>query len=194
MISPGGRKWRQIGPQIRMAKQDGKLADYARRLSRDLSAALPSALLKSDVAAVHRVRVTTRRLGSVLGLVKRPAKKRRRDRLEENLRELRKRLGRIRDLDVMIAKLEQYESRFPRAVHWMREQFQEQHGKARDRLGRRKGLASLAKSVQKEMGDATAAVESNLGPALGRTICRHFEEFSKSADSLTGDKAATRRK
>ncbi|HEV8291114.1 MAG TPA: CHAD domain-containing protein [Tepidisphaeraceae bacterium] len=164
-----------------MAKQANPLTGYVSQLSRHLSRSLRQSSEDSGAAPVHQARVATRRLGSVVDLVQPWLRKSRHRKIQERLRELRRRLAGIRDLDVMLGRLKQYRGEHAGAVRWLEEQLQEQRSKARKKLTRFRRTdqwrgAELAKALGKS--------RSRIGPALSKTIRRNFNHFSKSADAL----------
>src|SRR6476646_9438316 len=107
--SPG---WRQSGHVElilegfvgKNAVPSSSLAAYVENLFRDLARRLPTAFIKSQPEAIHKVRVTTRRIHAVIGLLHSHLKSKDVRALEGTLRKLRRRLGRIRDTDVMIGR------------------------------------------------------------------------------------------
>jgi CHAD domain-containing protein len=174
--------------QMKAAKSQppaqASLSGYVDGLFRNLSQLLPVALEKSNPKAIHRVRVTTRRLSSVVDLLHPRLKAGERRAVEQDLKKLRRRLGRIRDIDVMLGQLRRYRKQYPEAVGWLAKRLEEQRNKARARL-RRKRLAGIARrSSQNGMGKAVAAAEKMALPVLGRVVRRQFSDFCKRADEL----------
>jgi CHAD domain-containing protein len=78
---------------------------YVERLAEELHVHVPKALSHWDEQAVHQARVATRRLGAALALVKPKVGKKKRKALAQVLRRLRRRLGPLRDADVMLGHL-----------------------------------------------------------------------------------------
>lgn len=81
------------------------LLDYLDELTKHLAGQLSAALLAGEVEAVHQSRVATRRLTAALRLIDPLITGGRRKRLEKALKKMRRRLGNLRDLDVMMDHL-----------------------------------------------------------------------------------------
>src|SRR2546426_7490286 len=86
---------------------EAPLLAHLDRLMEELHAHVPKALHDWDEEAIHRARVATRRLSAALDLVKPAVGKKRRKALERVLRNLRRRLGPLRDTDVMLGHLQE---------------------------------------------------------------------------------------
>jgi CHAD domain-containing protein len=175
-----------------MAKQnENPLAVYVSGLSRDLSKLLPRALTKAEPDAIHRVRVTTRRLGSVLRLLSPRNRRKKRSPAEEKLRRLRRRLGKVRDLDVMLARLQAFEKQHPAAARWLISIIREKRAKSAERLGGRESLAGVA-SHDGELASAAARAQAQAIPGFARTIREQLDEFCERANSLSLQPGARR--
>ena len=173
---------------LAMAKQENSLAGYISRLGRQLSAALPRARQVKGERAVHQARVTTRRLGSAIDLVQPWLKKSTHKKMQQSLRQLRRNLGRLRDTDVMLARLEQYRSEHPMAVGWLEIHLQERRGKALKKLGRQPSAPTSGQWRDRELQLALAAASQlRIRGALSAAVRRSYDEFCHSADLLANE-------
>jgi CHAD domain-containing protein len=117
----------------------GNTEGYLDGLLEQLRTHAATAILRRDEEAVHDARVATRRLGAALKLLAPVLEPHRR--LSRTLRKLRRRLGPVRDLDVMIGHLaEDHPEDTCPAADWLREELEDQRRTAREELGRRAGL------------------------------------------------------
>jgi CHAD domain-containing protein len=167
-----------------MVKHGISFSAYVGQLSRHLSQVLPRAAENSGAAAVHQSRVTTRRLGSAVDLVQSWLKKSSHKKIHENLRNLRRRLGPLRDLDVMLSGLEQYRSDHAAAVRWLEEEL------AQGRSKERKKLRAVSFPLTNNWPSGPLSKKLDQSPAqlrvfLSRMIPRDFENFSQLADALS---------
>jgi CHAD domain-containing protein len=92
------------------------------RLMEALQTHVPRALNDWDTEAVHQARVATRRLAAALDLMKPILGKKRRKPLAKALRRLRRRLGPLRDADVMLGHLAELATAAPKlaaAAEWL---------------------------------------------------------------------------
>ena len=82
---------------------------------------VPKALKEWDEEAIHRSRVATRRLKAALELTRPVLSKEQYKPFSRALRKLRRRLGPLRDLDVMIGHLKgmSRQKTFRRAIDWL---------------------------------------------------------------------------
>ena len=102
------------------------LCAYADPLMRDLRALVPAALKRFDAEAVHDSRVAARRLRAALDLVEPIVSSKATGPMRKTVKRLRRRLGVLRDLDVMIDHLAPLRRR-PRHVQaatWLAEQLE----------------------------------------------------------------------
>ena len=164
------------------------LVGYIEQLSGNLSAALARALSRSEVEAVHQARVATRRLGSAVDLIQPWLNSKSHKQIEQNLRQLRKGLGPLRDLDVMLEGLERYQAAHPAAVRWLQKRLLEQRAKARKQL--RHGRLVVARQfLTPEVVAKLEASQARLKGILSRVIRLRFDDFSRSADALAARQA-----
>src|SRR3954463_3184061 len=97
----------------------GKHIDAQVRRLREL---VPTAAHGGNVDSVHQARVTTRRLKAALDLLEPVTSNSRRKPLAKTLKKLRRRLGPVRDLDVMLGHLDELKRRRPAlatAAQWL---------------------------------------------------------------------------
>ena len=163
----------------------------------ELQAQTPKALGDFDEDAIHRARVATRRLSAALDLVEPEVGKKRRKALAKVLRKLRRRLGPLRDADVMLGHLQELApagAKHRAALDWLSARI------AARRDGHRhasagKGtpaqvLADLGAwhPVREQIVDAAGAVES----LLARSLHLQLDAFAEQAGwiALPDDPAA----
>jgi CHAD domain-containing protein len=91
----------QDPPAKKKAQPRSKLIKYVDQLAEELRVSLGHAF-EGDVDAIHEARVATRRLKAVMDLFDEHLSKRLKDRFSKSLKRIRRMLGRVRDLDVMI--------------------------------------------------------------------------------------------
>ena len=82
------------------------LCDHADQLVEAFRQVLPGALGGEDVEAIHQARVATRRIKAATDLFKRVIPKQPRKGFVRTLRRVRRSLGRVRDIDVMLGHLD----------------------------------------------------------------------------------------
>src|SRR5215831_6528841 len=92
-----------------MARKPKKASftDYLDELTQKLRQLVPNSVERAEIEAIHQTRVTTRRLTAAVELLGPVLPDRRRRTITKSLRKLRKRLGRLRDLDVMLEHLDE---------------------------------------------------------------------------------------
>jgi CHAD domain-containing protein len=159
------------------------LADYVGRLSRDLSHLLPQAIDRAKSGAIHRVRVTTRRLGSVVHLFSGELKSQKRKAMERTLRKLRRRLGRIRDLDVMLDQLQPYKEKYPAAVRWLAAHLKKQRKETAKRVRIKKNSIPQMHAGN-TLSNALPAAPGMALQVLGKAIRQDFADLRHRADAL----------
>jgi CHAD domain-containing protein len=155
---------------------------------------VPAALDKFEADAVHAARVSTRRMSAAIDLMKPVLSKRHRKPLAEGLRHLRKRLGPLRDADVMIGHLDDRrgQPQTGRAVDWLGERLKA------DRISLRTASAKDASAkrelrrvaawplVRNEINEAKDAVEC----LLAESLHLQTDAFAEQADRLVEELAA----
>ena len=86
-------------------KHENGFLDYLDELLDELHHNIPKAMKEFDADGIHDARVATRRLKAAMGLLEFVLTKQHREDFEKVLKKIRKRLGPLRDLDVMIEHL-----------------------------------------------------------------------------------------
>ena len=108
-----------------MSKHDNNeipLLQYLDSLVENLRKLMSAAISGDDVDAVHDARVITRRLKAATNLVKTVVSGRCRRPFDRVGKSLRRQLGPLRDLDVMLEHLDEFKQpKLQPAVQWMRE-------------------------------------------------------------------------
>ena len=112
---------------------DVPLCRYADPLIKDLRRLVPQALDAWDEAAIHKSRVATRRLRAAIDLLEPVVAQKTTAPLRKTLRRLRRRLGPLRDLDVMIGHLQPLieKGRHRRAAAWLSQRLQHERADVR---------------------------------------------------------------
>lgn len=175
-----------------MAKRVPKpagLVGYVDDLAGRLRTLVPSALAKGDSEAIHHARVTTRRLSAALELFAPALDESRRKDVGRTLKKLRRRLGPLRDLDVLIGHVEALREtrRFQEASVWLVEQLRHQRQKAGQEAttdgGMHKLLGRLGEwwAVQEQIAEARPAAVGLLRDSL----LPQLERFAMCAGSLS---------
>ena len=157
-----------------MAKQEPEkfpLLAYIDELVEELRGDVPKAMKHWDAGAIHQSRVATRRLKAALDLLKPVLSDEHLKPFATVLKKLRRRLGPMRDLDVMIEHLGDLKSKpHAQAIAWLTECLTRQRQSARE--------DSTAKG-------APARVLSRLGTWWG--LREEVEEAHEAADSLLAE-------
>src|SRR5829696_3421826 len=109
------------------------LLAYLAHLVDELLRLVPLALRDWDEQAIHQSRVATRRLKAGLELFRPVLSDEARRAMAKVTRRLRRRLGPLRDLDVMLEHLDELsqQRKHATAVRWLAEQFREERQRAR---------------------------------------------------------------
>jgi CHAD domain-containing protein len=182
-----------------MASSDKKefpLLVYLDELVEDLHKNVNKALRAFDADAIHDARVATRRLKAAMGLLESVVSSEYRKPFEKVLKKLRRRLGPLRDLDVMIDHLQKTESIAAHAVAaaWMRERLSTQRDEQRLHAGKKGAPADvLAKlgswwSVREEIVEAREAVDTLLSESLHLQL----DAFAEQAGQLSTEPGSHR--
>jgi CHAD domain-containing protein len=86
------------------------LIDYLDQLENELQIGIPKVLAGDDPGAVHKTRVATRRMTVASDVLRPVTTKKTRRPVEKTWKQVRKNLGAIRDLDVMLGHLDEFEN------------------------------------------------------------------------------------
>lgn len=150
---------------------------------------VPKALKEWDEEAIHAARVATRRLKAALTLMKPVLSRDQQKPFARALRKLRRRLGPLRDLDVMIGHLQEMKPRNKRlgpAIAWLIEQLDNSRVEAREQSKKNASagqvLARLGTwwGVREEVLAAREAIDSLLAEQLHLQL----DLFAEKADRL----------
>ena len=163
---------------------------YADPQVKDLRRLVPAALKRWDEEAIHEARVATRRLRAVLDLVEplvsggavRP--------LRKGLRRLRRRLGPLRDLDVMIAHLRPLENhrRHRQAARWLSEELVRRRDDERRRARKKRSAADkwLAKlDAWETLRGEVIALGDGVETRMRASLLSQWQSFREQAERLS---------
>lgn len=164
------------------------LLTYLDELVVEMQRLVPPALRDWDEQAVHRSRVATRRLKAGVDLFRPVLSDDARRSFAKVTRRLRRRLGPLRDLDVMLGHLDELSTqrRHATAVKWVADHLREQRDKARsasrEDTSPAKVLAKLSSwhDVRAEIVEAAEATDS----LLVESIHLQLDAFAEQADRL----------
>jgi len=164
---------------------------YVDELMDQLHHNVPKALREFDAEAIHDARVATRRLKAAVDLVQPCLTQNRRKPLEKQLKKLRKRLGPLRDLDVMIDHLTEIASKPAQTAgaSWLRDQLikcrDEEREESRNDVAPADVLAKLGAwwPVRQEIADAHDAIDSLLAESLHLQLDAFAERASRAGMS-----------
>jgi CHAD domain-containing protein len=179
------------------------LTKYIDALVQRLRELVPDAAAGKSVEAVHQARVTTRRLKAALDLLEPVTSKSRRKPLAKTLKKLRRRLGPVRDLDVMLAHLEELQRRRPAlapAAEWfatkLRADREEAQCAAREQIAPAKvqdklhdWAAVCAQVNGTRSNDTDGAAHEPTQSLLAGSLHEQLEDFARQADELSGEAA-----
>jgi CHAD domain-containing protein len=167
---------------------DFPFLDRLDELVEELHQNVPKALKDWDADAIHDARVSTRRLKAAIDLMQFVLSDRHRKPFDKALRKLRKRLGPLRDMDVMIDNLAPITSHrtHGRAAAWLRDHLiqrrDEAHDESRQGASAAAMLAKLATwaDVRDEVIEACEAIDSLLAESLHLQL----DAFAERADAI----------
>ena len=157
-------------------------------LVEDLRGRIPAALGQWDAEAIHQSRVATRRMKAALDLMRPVLGRRGRRRFGRIMRNLRRRLGPLRDADVMIDHLRDLgeQCKYRRAVEWLYHRLCREREALRLASAKRRPpeavLERLAawQPVRHEVAAAQEAVDTLLAESLHLQL----DMFAEQADRL----------
>lgn len=156
---------------------------------------VPKAIKEFDADGIHDARVATRRLKAAMGLLEPVLSGNRRKAFEKVLKKLRRRLGPLRDLDVMIEHLSKLESKpaHAQAAGWLRQRLEHQREAERacvkDKSGSADTLAKLGAwwHVREEIEEARDAADT----LLGQSLHLQLDAFAERAGGVVRQLGAT---
>ncbi len=170
----------------------GRYMDAQVRLLRDR---IPAALKRGETDAVHQSRVATRRLKAAIDLLEPVLRQAHAATFARTLSKLRRRLGKLRDLDVIRKNLESSETTdvTPDAAVWLLRRCQlardEAWGASMERPGASRVLANLGQwwGLQEDVEEVRPEVDD----LLARSVRDQLESFGKKANRMgEGDNGA----
>ena len=152
-------------------------------LMEDLRGRVPAALKLWDVEGIHQSRVATRRMKAAVDLMRVVLSKRARRPFGRSTRNLRRRLGPLRDADVMIEHLQELRSHAKqqqRAIAWLSERLCREREAMRAESTKQGTAGRRAGEARVVVGGARG---SRGGPATRSTRCWPSRSTSSSTRS-----------
>jgi CHAD domain-containing protein len=175
-----------------MSKRDDDeipLLKYLDSLVENLRKLMSAAVSGDDQDAVHDARVITRRLRAATDLVESVVSKRCRKPFDRVGKSLRRQLGPLRDLDVMLEHLDEFKQpRLEPAVEWMRQRLgtlrQEAVQSAGDQIPPARMLARLGSwwGLRHDIENARESISE----LLAKSVHLQLDAFIEQADDLIG--------
>lgn len=153
----------------------------------ELARQVPAALHQFDVNAIHKSRVATRRLKAAMDLLRPVLVDGQRKPFVRVTRNLRRRLGPLRDLDVMLLHLDQPRGKkHADAVTWVRQRLLEQRESARtDAAGHRDGARVIGKlGAWWALRDNVTGAEAAAPALLAESLHLQLDAFCERADRM----------
>ncbi|MGA2439910.1 MAG: CHAD domain-containing protein [Tepidisphaeraceae bacterium] len=175
-----------------MAKRDEEfpLLKYVDSLVESLRKLIPSAVTGEDDDAVHDARVATRRLKAASDLVKGVVSGRSRRPFNRVGKLLRRQLGPLRDLDVMLEHLGQFKHpKYQPAIQWLRERLGEVRREAVRRAGQNAPPARMLARLGTWWGlrHEIEIAHDSIGELLSQSVHLQLDAFVEQADDLIGE-------
>jgi CHAD domain-containing protein len=153
------------------------LLKYLDKLVESLRTLSPRAIAGKDTEAVHDARVASRRLKAAVDLLEPLSSRQYLKPLVKIHRLIRKRLGPLRDLDVMLEHLSKIKAaRFEQPVNWLVDRFRAEREKVLDRAAGDLPPAYVAGrlgswwGLREEIADGNEAVSSLLAESVHRQL------------------------
>src|SRR5262245_38390715 len=150
------------------------LCQHLDELVDELRKMVPQAIQEFDVEAIHKARVTTRRLKAALDLLDSALDPDHTEPFARLGRKLRRRLGPLRDIDVMLGHLDEIKPTSPHApaVEWLKQRLHHDRDRARDKSTKKvpagQVLSKLGSwwAMRQDVVDADPKVEKLLTESL----------------------------
>jgi CHAD domain-containing protein len=168
-------------------KSEFPLLDYLDQLVEDLRKLVQVAIEGEDADAVHDARVTTRRLKAATELLEPVVSKNCRRQFDRATRTVRKRLGALRDLDVMIEHLEEVrQHQFKACIEWLKDRMSEDRKRA---VGEAQEKADPAKVLSKlgaywGLRHEIALAKESVDTLLSESVHLQLDAFAEQAQLL----------
>jgi CHAD domain-containing protein len=175
---------------VRPADEPPLLA-HLDRLMEELHAQAPKALNDWDEEGIHRARVATRRLSAALDLIKPLVGKKRRKALAKVLRKLRRRLGPLRDADVMLGHLQELTAtgeKHSKAIEWLAGTIRARRETSRQASARRGSAGQVLEDlgawhpVREQVSQAADALPGLLAKSLHLQLDAFIEQAGRVAE------------
>ena len=172
-------------------REDPTSVAYADGWVEKLRQHLPETVKSWDAEAIHHSRVATRRLAATLDVLGPVLSKGHRKPLGKALRQVRRQLGPLRDLDVMLDHLGSFRS--SPGVEWLRAQLADERTARREKaagdLHPTKALAKLGTwwAVRQEWVEADDAVDG----LMANSVHLQLDAFAEHATAVTAGDVAS---
>jgi CHAD domain-containing protein len=164
------------------------LCSYADPLVKDLKRLVPTALKRWDEKAIHDARVATRRLRATLDLIEPLVDDRTVGQLRKTLRRLRRRLGPLRDLDVMLKHVRPYADhpKYGPGANWLADQLRDERDsvrrKAQKKAPPQRWIDRL--DVWQALRQLVTALDDDVLHRLRTSLQSQWHVFAEQADRL----------
>jgi CHAD domain-containing protein len=171
-------------------REDPTSVAYADGWVEKLRQHLPETVKSWDAEAIHHSRVATRRLAAALDVLKPVLSKGHRKAVDRALRQVRRQLGPLRDLDVMLDHIGSFRS--SPGVEWLRAQLEgdrtARRAEAAEALHPTKALAKLGTwwAVRQEWVEAADAVDG----LMSNSVHLQLDAFAEHAAAVTATDAS----
>jgi CHAD domain-containing protein len=166
---------------------DNSLCLHLDELVQELARQVPLALHGFEMNAIHKSRVATRRLKAGMDLLKPALAQSRRKPFARATRKLRRRLGPLRDLDVMLEHLDEIRSRkHADAVAWARQHLIDERERIRAKMAR----PNAADRVLGKLGtwwalrDDVVTAEAKAPALLAESLHLQLDRFVERAERI----------
>jgi CHAD domain-containing protein len=170
-------------------KSEFPLLDYLDKLVDDLREHVSGALKEFDVDAIHDSRVATRRLKAALDLLKPVLLKESSEPFATVLKKLRRRLGPMRDQDVMLEHLTELMemSQYSAAAQWLSARLEEERVVEREKAAGKSTPASVLSRLGTWWGlrEEVAEAKEAVGSLLAESLHLQLDAFIEQADVIT---------
>lgn len=170
------------------ARKDFPFLTYLDNLVDDLRRLIRPAIDASESDAIHHARVSTRRLKASLDLLQPIVPEDCRKPMAKVLRNLRRRLGSLRDLDVMIKHVEELRGakRHAEAQRWLSERLLSERDKLRKKTRRKLSPDRLAGKLDAWLPIREQVIEcrESISSLLAQSLHLQLDAFAEQADRM----------
>jgi CHAD domain-containing protein len=183
-----------MGKRNKASAEESSSLNYARQWMQKLRDLVPGAVQNPTEETVHVARVATRRLKAALEVAGPAVGHHDRKILERVLRKLRRRLGPMRDADVMLAHLAEVgKGRFQSAGEWLARRVNADGASAKKKMKKKLDPADTLSTLGVWWGveQAWSAGIAEVDAGITRALHGQLDEFSRRADAVFGSKADT---